>query len=90
MEKFFSDKLLKNFERFSPIDEIAEDIKEISKYFGEPERIFLQSADAFAVSYDILMKTAELIHKYVPSVKTIGGYAKIDNFIDKLKINCAK
>ena len=29
------------------------------------------------------MKTAELIHKYVPSVKTIGGYARIDNFIDK-------
>ena len=68
---------------FSPIDEIAEDIKEIPKYFGKPERIFLQSADAFAASYDILMKTAELIHKYVPSVKTIGGYARIDNFIDK-------
>ena len=69
--------------KFSPIDEIAEDIKEIPKHFGEPERIFLQSADAFVASYDILMKTAELIHKYVPSVKTIGGYARIDNFIDK-------
>ena len=43
----------------------------------------MQSADAFAASYDILMKAAELIHKYVPSVKTIGGYARIDNFIDK-------
>ena len=68
---------------FSPIDEIAEDIKEIPKYFGEPERIFLQSADAFAASYDTLMKTAELLKKYVPSVETIGGYARIDNFIDK-------
>ena len=29
------------------------------------------------------MKTAELLHKYVPSVKTIGGYARIDNFYDK-------
>ncbi|MBQ9480398.1 MAG: radical SAM protein, partial [Selenomonadaceae bacterium] len=67
----------------SPLDEIEADIKEIPKFFGEPERIFLQSADGFAATYDTLMKTAELIHKYVPSVKTIGGYARIDNFIDK-------
>ena len=69
--------------KISPIEEIEEDIKEIPRYFGAPERIFLQSADAFVASYDILMKTAELIHKHVPSVKTIGGYARIDNFIDK-------
>ena len=69
--------------KLSPIEEIEEDVKEIPKYFGEPERIFLQSADAFAATYDTLMRTAELIHKYVPSVKTIGGYARIDNFIDK-------
>ncbi len=69
--------------KLSPISEIESDVKEIPMYFGEPERIFLQSADAFAASYDTLMKTAELIHKYVPSVKTIGGYARIDNFIDK-------
>lgn len=69
--------------KLSPIEEIAEDVKEIPQYFGAPERIFLQSADAFAATYDTLMKTAELIHKYVPSVKTIGGYARIDNFIDK-------
>ena len=29
------------------------------------------------------MKTAELLHKYFPSVETIGGYARIDNFYDK-------
>ena len=29
------------------------------------------------------MKTAELLHKYVPSVESIGGYARIDNFYDK-------
>ncbi len=70
------------FER-SSLEEIEADIKEIPKYFGAPRRIFLQSADAFAASYDTLMKTAALIHKYVPSVETIGGYARIDNFIDK-------
>lgn len=67
----------------SDMKEIEEDIKQIPEYFGKPERIFLQSADAFAADYDVLMKTAELIHKHVPSVKTIGGYARIDNFVDK-------
>ncbi len=69
--------------RKSPIEEIEEDVKEIPKVFGAPERIFLQGADGFAADYDVLMKTAELLHKYVPSVKTIGGYARIDNFRDK-------
>lgn len=69
--------------KLSPMNEIAEDVKEIPMYFGAPERIFLQSADAFAASFDTLMQTAYLIHKHVPSVKTIGGYARIDNFIDK-------
>ena len=32
----------------SPIEEIEADIKEIPKYFGAPERIFLQAADGFA------------------------------------------
>lgn len=69
--------------RKSTIDEIEEDIKEIPKYFGAPKRIFLQGADGYAADYDVLMKTAELLHKYVPSVETIGGYARIDNFYGK-------
>ena len=69
--------------RKSSIDEIEADIKEIPQYFGAPKRIFLQGADGYAADYDVLMKTAELLHKYVPSVETIGGYARIDNFYDK-------
>ena len=69
--------------RKSTIEEIEEDIKEIPATFGAPKRIFLQGADGYAADYDVLMKTAELLHKYVPSVKTIGGYARIDNFYDK-------
>lgn len=69
--------------RKSTIEEIESDIKEIPKYFGSPKRIFLQGADGYAADYDVLMRTAELLHKYVPSVETIGGYARIDNFYDK-------
>ncbi|MDO5296981.1 MAG: radical SAM protein [bacterium] len=69
--------------RKSSLEEIEADIKEIPQYFGAPKRIFLQGADGFAADYDVLMKTAELLHRYVPSVETIGGYARIDNFYDK-------
>ena len=69
--------------RMSAIEEIEADIKQIPMYFGAPKRIFLQGADGFAADYDVLMKTAELLRKYVPSVETIGGYARIDNFYDK-------
>lgn len=71
--------------RKATLEEIESDIKEIPKYFGEPKRIFLQGADGFAADYDTLMKVAELLHQYVPSVKSIGGYARVDNFFDKTK-----
>ena len=69
--------------RKSTIEEIEEDILEMGHYFGKPKRIFLQGADGFAADYDVLMKTAELLHRHVPSVESIGGYARIDNFYDK-------
>ncbi len=67
----------------SPMEEIEEDVKKIPQYFSAPKRIFLQGADSFAADFQVLMKAADLIHKYVPSVKTIGGYARVDNFCDK-------
>lgn len=67
----------------SPMDEIEADIKEIPRCFGAPQRIFLQGADGFAADYDTLMRTAELLHEHVPSVQSIGGYARIDDFYDK-------
>ena len=76
---YFKDKKF----RKATLEEIEADIKEIPRYFGAPKRIFLQGADGFAADYDVLMKTAELLHRYVPSVQTIGGYARIDNFYDK-------
>ena len=65
------------------IEEIESNIKAIPQYFGAPKRIFLQGADDYSADYDVLMKTAELLRKYVPSVETIGGYARIDSFYNK-------
>jgi len=69
--------------RKSTIEEIEADVKEIPETFGAPKRIFLQGVDGYSADYDTLMKTAELIQKYVPSVETIGGDARIDSFFDK-------
>lgn len=46
-------------------------------------RIFLQGADPFILSTDRLLRIAELIHTYLPTVRTIGGYARIDNVRNK-------
>ena len=70
------------FKRLS-IEEIERDVRQIPETYGQPTRIFLQGADAFSADYDILMATAELIHEYVPSVKTIGGFARVDSFTGK-------
>ena len=69
--------------RKATIEEIEADIREMPAYFGAPKRIFLQGADGFAADYDVLMRTAELLREHVPSVQSIGGYARIDNFYDK-------
>ena len=69
--------------RKATIEEIEADIREMPAYFGAPKRIFLQGVDGFAADYDVLMRTAELLREHVPSVQSIGGYARIDNFYDK-------
>ena len=69
--------------KVSPMDEIEEDIKELASYGWNFDRIYLQGADPFILSYDKLAKIADLIHQYLPDVKTIGGYARIDNIKNK-------
>lgn len=69
--------------KVSPMSEVEEDIKELASYGRKFDRIYLQGADPFILSYKKLAKVAELIHKYLPSVKTIGGYARVDNVRNK-------
>lgn len=70
--------------RISPLEEVEEDIKEMASYpYKKYDRIYLQGADPFIASYDYLMKVADMIYKYLPNVKSIGGYARIDNIRNK-------
>ena len=79
--------------RFSAMSEIEEDIKELASIGYPFRRIYLQGADPFILPYDRLYAIGELIHRYLPSVQTIGGYARVDNIrnksVDELK-NLAK
>lgn len=69
--------------KISPIEEIVADIQELKDYGWRYKRIYLQGADPFILPYDKLMKIADLIHKYLPYVETIGGYARVDNVRNK-------
>ena len=70
--------------RISPIETVEEDIRELASGWYYPfDRIYLQGADPFIAPFDYLMKVAELIHEYLPNVKTIGGYARVDNVRNK-------
>lgn len=68
--------------RMSPMEDIESDLKEAAQVIKLPkgysyERTFLTGANPFVLKYERLMKIANLIHKYMPSSKTIGGFARI-------------
>lgn len=67
--------------RMSSIEDIESDLREaasISKrYRNTFNRIFLTGANPFVLKYDKLIKIAQLSHKYIPTSKTIGCFARI-------------
>ena len=69
--------------RTSPMSEVEADIRELKGYGPCFSRIFLQGADPFILPYERLKQIAELIHRELPWVKSIGGYARTDNLRNK-------
>lgn len=74
--------------RMSTIEDIEEDLQEVQKKIRDwsnqdIRRVFLTGANPFVLSYDKLMAIAELIHKYLPSVKSIGSFARITDITSK-------
>ncbi len=47
------------------------------------KRVFLQASNAFHLSYDELMEIAELVHKRLPNLETIGSYGRMSDLRDK-------
>ena len=67
----------------SPIEEIEEDLAYVGRHRTLYKRVFLVNGDAFCLSFARLAEIAELVHRYLPRVETIGGYASINNILTK-------
>ncbi len=81
--------------RMSPMEVIEYDLQEVNKSIKDRnckniERVFLTGANPFVLSYDKLTAIAELIHKYLPSVKSIGSFARITDVMPKTDRELAK
>ena len=67
----------------SPEREVAEDLDELARSGIPVSRIWLQGADPFLLSYDRLMRIADLIRQKLPQVGSIGGYGRVDSLRNK-------
>ena len=81
--------------RMSPLEDIESDLREVKRATkgwnsGRIDRVFLTGANPFVLSYDKLTAIAELIHKYLPSVKSIGSFARITDVTPKTDEELAK
>lgn len=68
--------------RMSSMEDIESDLKEAAHAMKcwkgySYKRTFLTGANPFVLKYERLMEIADLIHKYIPSSKTIGAFARI-------------
>lgn len=74
--------------RQSPVEHIESDLSEIQKAIRDCDnrhthRVFLTGANPFVLSYDKLTTLAEQIHTVLPSVKSIGSFARITDIVPK-------
>ena len=81
--------------RMSPMEDIECDLQEVKRAVrglrsGRTDRVFLTGANPFVLSYDKLAAIAELVRKYLPSVKSIGSFARITDVTPKSDEELAK
>lgn len=74
--------------RMSPMEDIESDLKEAAREVkgwnnGKIDRVFLTGANPFVLSYNKLAAIAELVHKYLPSVNSMGSFARITDITHK-------
>lgn len=67
----------------SPLEEVREDLEELAQYDRYIDRVFLLNGDPFALSTEKLIEIGEMIHDYLPHVKTITSYASFYNLKNK-------
>lgn len=77
--------------RMSPIEDIESDLLEAqilytnlyAKTGTRPQRVFLTGANPFVLKTEKLLEIAARIYKYLPSVNSIGCFARITDAVNK-------
>ena len=74
--------------RMSPVEDIEKDLQEAktalkSRNGREIRRVFLTGANPFVLTFDKLKVIAELIHRYLPTVESIGAFARVTDVTPK-------
>ncbi|MDE6404266.1 MAG: radical SAM protein [Lachnospiraceae bacterium] len=74
--------------RMSPLTDIEADLREVRETYRHfsgrrINRVFLTGANPFVLQYERLMEIAGMIHKYLPAIKTIGGFARVTDITAK-------
>ena len=67
----------------SPLEEVEADLAEAVRFQPWARRVFLANGDAFCLPADRLEEIAKLVHRHLPAVRSIGGYASIKNIRTK-------
>lgn len=67
----------------SPLEEVEADLAEAAQFAPYAQRVFLANGDAFCLPADQLLDIALLVRRYLPRVRTIGGYASVRNVRNK-------
>ena len=82
MEDIESDLLEAQVLRTNPYSKMLTRLQ--GKDYPDPiRRVFLTGANPFILNTEKLLKIASLIHKYFPTVDSIGCFARVTDFISK-------
>lgn len=69
--------------RMSPLEEVEEDLDEMSRYDPGAKRVFFTGANPFVLSFDKLKALAGLVKQYFPHAESIGCFARITDLTPK-------
>ena len=69
--------------RLAPAEEIDADLALAARYQPRARRVFLVGANPFVLSYGRLVRLADRIRDFLPKVRSIGMFARIDDIAAK-------
>lgn len=69
--------------RMSPLEEVEEDLREISRYYKSAKRVFFTGANPFVLRVDRLRALAGLVKRYYPKAESIGCFARVTDITPK-------